>query len=359
MVEIECLSIDDDIDLLNPSDRVSFHAYLEFSSAMALCFSGIDAEMALVSLSLLALCLVLLSSRISLLGLIWRQNISPVDCSVYTEKHDESEGEEGVSSNRTASTHNSNTVEEEDSDEEKFEKMWPVIRSSTYRRLVLPPECKLVQMSLLSKRQKDEQRKNRIERNQHMDFNDSDHPLIRLKLYSSQVQHLLRSFLSYDYINAGQLLIDWIHCWFRLRQRKVEESEDDDDNVVDIASKSTRVEGLEFEPTAENGDDRKSNNDVYFNDELFDDNKYDALSSNKIREGKNLISCHRAQISAVKEEEVPSKTPTLRSKLSQQFDDPDEIGIHSRTSDSLAFFDAAHSKESLRKLHVQVPVPDR
>ena len=127
--------------------------------------------------------------------------------------------------------------DEEETEEEKFVQMWPAIKVSPYRRLVLPPECKLVDKPLNFIKAKDEPA-----RKEDATELDEDHPVRRLQLYMSQFLDLLRSLLSFDYINAVFTVVRWLKTCIRLRHQQhttVEPAEEEEEDDDDDASRST------------------------------------------------------------------------------------------------------------------------
>jgi hypothetical protein len=128
--------------------------------------------------------------------------------------------------------------DEEETEEEHFEQMWPAIRRSPYRRLVLPPECKLVDKPTRSMQAKKELREE--DKKKTVTELDDDHPFRRLQFYSEQMLKLIRSILSFDYFNALSTVFQWLSACVRLRhkhhQGRVVEEEEDDASVQTLAS---------------------------------------------------------------------------------------------------------------------------
>lgn len=362
------------LDHESRSELVSYYAYQELSHALQEYYEGLDAEMVLVTLSLFLISLLILSPRGSFRGLSLQRRRFNIDCQTWHEYQDHLDGEEGVSSNRTTSTNNSTYADEEESDEEKFEKLWPAILASGYRLLVLPPECKLVQGTALNKQQKDEQRKAASSNNRNEEITDDDHPITRLKHYSEQILHLLRNFLSYEYTKAGQMIINWIQYWLRLKQRKTEEAvveEDEDDDAVTVQPKLR--EGLDLASHPAEADLVRQASDVsdsYHSVSGGDDDEHDVgpLSPTRQRslgKKKDALASYRTPIVAsvpLTPQQVRLSEPPVSPEMMTPRQDEDEtlpLTGAQKFSGSLTFFDAAHSKASLRRLHVEVPVPDR
>ena len=126
-------------------------------------------------------------------------------------------------------------VDEEETEEEMFEKMWPTIAESNYRRLVLPPSCKLVEKPKNSHKKEDKKKGTRGGHGE--DENDEDHPLTRLRNYGRQFAHLIMKLLRYDYVGAGWTLINWFQACLKTRQNRVnggpDDYDDDDESDAD------------------------------------------------------------------------------------------------------------------------------
>jgi hypothetical protein len=126
--------------------------------------------------------------------------------------------------------------EEEETEEEHFEQMWRVIRSSPYRRLVLPPACKLVEKPTRLHQKKEDKREKKTPTEL-----DDDHPFRRLQFYSEQMLNLIRSIISYDYFNALSTVVQWLSAFVRLRHRHHEGAEEEDDDVsVQTSTSNTK-----------------------------------------------------------------------------------------------------------------------
>jgi hypothetical protein len=354
------------------SELISYYAYQELSHALQEYYAGLDAEMILVTLSLFLISLLVLSPRGSFRGLSLQRRRFNIDCQAWHEYQEHMDGEEGLSSNRTTSTNNSTYADEEDSDEEKFEKMWPTILASGYRLLVLPPECKLVQGTSLSKQQKDEQRKTATSNNRDAEITDDDHPITRLKRYSEQILHLLRNFLSYEYTKAGQMIINWIQYWLRLKQRKTEEAvleEEEDDDAVALPPRklSGELELASHAPEADLVRQASDASDSYHSVSGGDDDEHDVgpLSPTRQRslgKKKDALASYRTPSGPLTPQQVRlSARPASPEMMTPRQDEDETLPLTraQKFSGSLTFFDAAHSKASLRRLHVEVPVPDR
>ena len=146
------------------------------------------------------------------------------------------------------------TTGEEETDQERFEKIYNRLARSSYSRLVLPPECQLVAKhkrsstikeainsnfttgnsssnNKLSNTEKAKQRRKKRDRG------DEDQPYNRLIHYAYDVFNLFKSFASYDYMGMGWTLITWLEALLRLRKLRrssnhpeIAEDDDDDDD---------------------------------------------------------------------------------------------------------------------------------
>ena len=122
--------------------------------------------------------------------------------------------------------------EEEESEEQKFAKMWSSILETQYCRLVLPPACKLVEKPKHAPKKEEKNPKKEAKDDQY----DDDHPLNRLMIYMRNFVHLVMSFLRYDYVGAGWTLIHWIQACLRTRQYQKNRHDEDDDDESDAGS---------------------------------------------------------------------------------------------------------------------------
>jgi hypothetical protein len=134
-------------------------------------------------------------------------------------------------------------LEEEETEGEHFKQMWPVIRRSPYRRLVLPPECKLVEKPTRLRQKKEDKREKKTPTEL-----DDDHPFRRLQFYSEQMLNLIRSIISFDYFSALSTVVQWLSAFLRLRHRhqKGVEEEDDDVSVQTSASHTKQPASPQF-----------------------------------------------------------------------------------------------------------------
>ncbi len=128
-------------------------------------------------------------------------------------------------------------LSEDETDEERFEKLWVTISKTAYRRLVLPPECRLVEKSRhplagTKKKEDDDKKRNDLE-------NEEDHPAKRLQMYWRHVFFFIKSLLSYDYVSAGWTLLQWFQACLRSRKGKRQEDDEEDDDEASRNSTST------------------------------------------------------------------------------------------------------------------------
>jgi hypothetical protein len=383
------------------------HAWREF-------YQALDTEKVVVTVSLFLVTVILLSPRGSVRGVSLRRRRVTESQTGFSpnnkgKSHHEDGGDDNVSSNRTATTSSTigtalNPAEEIETDEEKFETLWPTIRACAYKRLVLPPECKLVDVSSFSQRQKLHQQEQQKESKSEKEMEDDDHPVRRLKNYAKHILHLIRDFLSSDYVSAGWKLISLIQYWLRLKARKpqelkvVEEEEDEDASEVGtpvIQNQTFNFVEPETEVKKSTMHRRTSSGSVYETPFAHDENyvgeftvsgRLSPLRLPRLRSSgkkKDALENYRSPVSSLQEScpepfpepsiaprPRPASPATLELEESTCYFDGAE-GLHvdfsnplpavneRSQSESLTFFDAAHSRASLRRMHVEVPVPDR
>ena len=160
-------------------------------------------------------------------------------------------------------------LEEEETDQERFEKIYPSIARSSYSRLVLPPACKLVEKprrpstkinnkDATKKDDKKRRKKRSGRKNGERDY--EDHPLKRLQLYGQNLILLIKSLLSYDFVGAGWWIIHWLESCLKIRQYRrtnshpdiPEDEDDDDDESKASASASISVASTTTGATSRN-----------------------------------------------------------------------------------------------------------
>jgi len=128
---------------------------------------------------------------------------------------------------------------EDETDEERFEKLWPsVIAGSRYRRLVLPPTCRYVGTKQRSTptAASTKNSTNKDANQDHEDKNenrpDDDNPAGRIQNYLRQLWYFIRSLISYDFFGAGRTLMGWLQYLRRMHHRR-RRNETDDNNTAD------------------------------------------------------------------------------------------------------------------------------
>lgn len=140
-------------------------------------------------------------------------------------------------------------MEEEETDQERFEKIYPTILLSRYRRLVLPPECKLVEKPKRPKETNNMDHKKSIEEKKEQPINDDENPAKRLQVYGRHFLALMKSLISFDYMGAGWTLINWLQALLRIRKFRRssshpelgDEQEEDDDDESRASSSQASV----------------------------------------------------------------------------------------------------------------------
>jgi hypothetical protein len=125
----------------------------------------------------------------------------------------------------------------EETEEEKFARRWQGVFETSYRHLVLPPECKRVAKPKKTKEDSKKKEKTAKKGADKTESRDNDHPLNRLIIYTRNILYLTISFLRYDYVAAGWTLIHWVEACFRSRQSRTNVDNDDyDDDESDAGS---------------------------------------------------------------------------------------------------------------------------
>ena len=119
-----------------------------------------------------------------------------------------------------------------ETDEERFEKLWPTtIAYSKYNRLVLPPVCRRVKASEQHQQQQQQQQRgaalaqtSSTAKHQHQDAEEADdgseddNPAMRLQTYLRNFLWLIRSLLSFDYAGASNTILLWLQGIRRYRR---------------------------------------------------------------------------------------------------------------------------------------------
>ena len=409
---------------------------------------NVDFREALVSVGLFLVAFFVLSPRYRIRRKKWSDKASHqsvctntgggVPSMLSTKNAPEvSQQDEGLSSGRTSTASNSTTtlglgqftgLDEDDNVEEQFEKNWQTIRVSSYRRVVLPPECKLLDKHNRNSMRRSTKRSPLPEDKDILDHDDN--PAQRLQQYSQHVLYLIRSLLYYDYVAAGKTVIEWLEIWIRLRNLKgprasvaAEEDGDDDDDDDDDEEDDDENDGDLDNDVAVGGvsgdsvsmDGRADKTTEKIDAEVDKDGCGDKFrkSRNGGKPNKEDLRASETGVTEVKIGVVDAKDngrvgdamdddtdhdtleQTMHSPLSTTLSprftgkgtdatpesttqhlkgDPTSSPRHGRagigiprppraaqraTSEKMTFFDAAPSQETLNKLQVDVPVPDK
>ena len=302
--------------------------------------------------------------------------------------------------------------EEEETEEEKFAQMYPTIRTSPYRRLVLPPECKRVPVGtrMLQQHQKEALQPQKIQEEL-----DEDHPLKRLRVYMENFLDLIRSILSYEYWNAATTLFRWLTMCIRIRRRQQGEPEEEDEDDDDASQETDRASldptnspfhspkaGNDPVPVSPREEEKKDMNDVPYHQQKSECSVYHVplndvgesdvgekpvappciprLTSSQKKSGiikrKDALENYRGgpssqgallgQTAPLSPKILPPAPFSSNISLDVSDDAPErELSFrstaHSRTESehSMSYFDAAHSRDVIKKMAVAVPVPDR
>lgn len=135
---------------------------------------------------------------------------------------------------------------DDETDEERFDKVWSQISLSRYRKLVLPPSCRLVEkpkQAVVAASAKKEPRVVVVEER------DEDNPAMRLQTYVRQFLYFLKSIISYDYAGAGWTLIFWMQGIRRYRRTTSRENlEEDGESTSSEATQRRRTSKSSSEP---------------------------------------------------------------------------------------------------------------
>lgn len=255
---------------------------------------------------------------------------------------------------------NNNNNEEEDhsdsveltelqqSDEERFEKLYEShIQCSEYRKLVLPPSCKLVNNTPIVLRSTKAAKVSPSTRLKSTKQEDDD-PAARLWYYLRQLGVFMQSILSYDYAAAGRTLILWLQGIQHLRQSRVRRGLDDTSN--------SRTDDFATDPAgagpAENDDEGEPLTIEPAKTPLHEEwrGMLTPATSKNSRQQSDLSTYT----------DTTGRRPSADDTELQR--DPvlsmDEAEITPKKYHN-SYFDAPSSQDSLTKLHVTVAVPDK
>lgn len=294
--------------------------------------------------------------------------------------------------------------EEEETDEEKFVELWPAIRTCPYRCLVLPPECKRVPANQMLQQQRKMESSKKPEKKQ--EELDEDHPITRLRIYCENFLDLIRSILSYEYWNAAMTLLRWLTACIRLRRRHHDDSEEEEEEEEDDASRSSIATNREHSnsplfrsPVTANDtansvyiEEKKDMHDASHEHERSNASIYEVplkdlgesaldekdepvplppsiprLTSQKkggVLKRKDALESYRGTLSSqgIMGQPTPLSPRPPPPPLTLSADAPELLPAHhsrNESEHSMSYFDAAHSRDVLKKMSVAVPVPDR
>ena len=214
-----------------------------------------------------------------------------------------------------------------DDEYDSFEDLYPSIATSQYRRLVLPPSCRLVERparkrlpSVAASKPKDQPPPD-----------DEDNPARRLQNYGRLVWYLARSFFTYDYAGAMWTLLTWLHL---RRQQRAIEPDGDDQSVASSV----------LPPPSPFGTPRGGS------------------GTHSIQETVSV--CHT--LSPLPEEEKKEACrPESIDRQSSDYHDTQHISwptSESQREQSIRpttyFFETANSQDTLERMNVEAPLPD-
>ena len=237
-------------------------------------------------------------------------------------------------------------TEVQQSDEERFEKLYEShIRCSKYRKLVLPPSCKLVSTPMIIRRPASARSRSESIGKKSLNEIDDDDPAARLTYYLRQLGVFLKSILSFDYAAAGRTLISWLQGIRHLRQSKERDDMDTTNN--------SRIEDFEEETRPEEKENVK--------DDKGEPLTLDPVKSPLHEEWKGMLT--PATSNAVRD--LLTDTPGGRRGSSDNSNADFQSGLSMEDAEITpakrynSYFDAPSSQDSLTKLHVTVAVPDK
>ena len=267
--------------------------------------------------------------------------------------------------------------EEEETEEEFFEKQYGTIQTSPYRRLVLPPECKRIDKSNVMT-----QTKLKMKELPKREEYDDDHPLKRLDYYILNFFSLLRSILSFDYTNTVRTVANWFQMILKMRSKQRSECDEPDDD--DDTSMASAVTFKSITPSYTADDEKKKvgmtfksassvHEDTMTLSHPGDVDAGDVCSKVILRQrtstgntkSRDALHAYRTTLPFIGRPPISPRgtSITLPEPYSVHFVDhvsPLRRAVQRETSsDGMSYFDAAHSNESLTRLNVEVPVPDR
>lgn len=306
-----------------------------------------------------------------------------------------------------------NETEDELDEVQRFEMQWHNLSMSRYSSLVLPPSCKLLEIPKQPKSTSAHQAMAKHDSRQSLHADDN--PAQRLQTYWEQFKNFVGNLLTFNYMSAGTALMSWIQG---IRQSRLTNLNDDDDNettasllsrvseatgsvpetvsVTNNTSSSSsnqpvvsahsvmngKVESIEQpSPTPDPREDhvkghakRLSDLSTVFNESDLDDCEMDneerqssplhaqqhiAARSTSKGKSKDALAAYR----------IPPRSTPARTR-SSSFDasgiltepappEPPESQRKERHGSAKHFFDTATTRDSLKRLKVDVGIPDK
>ncbi|KAL7426982.1 hypothetical protein ACHAXH_001246 [Discostella pseudostelligera] len=263
-----------------------------------------------------------------------------------------------------------------ETDQDKFEKAWQQIRFSEYRRLLLPPECKLVEFQTSQWRD--------IEQTLLENFLDEstwNKIIFHVRNFLSVLERVIDGFSKYLESllsrESAHIFSAWVMGLFRYRLRKQRDGSKHDGDI------QTEVTGLRYRShTAETIDDAATFVSAIGIEQCGSDGKNTDLSASidvpesvektpkklpNISPLPTKLFSHRKRIDVEIEPDVfPASLPLLKSSTEQlekvlltplRQSKPNHSKRDS-TDSKLNFFDTATSDRQLRDMSRAVPIPD-
>jgi diacylglycerol kinase (ATP) len=184
-----------------------------------------------------------------------------------------SDEELSETSERLAASSADYAEQQQETDEERFERVWPSLATSRIRKLILPPTCRKIVGKQLQqeqkKKKKDHDKKKKDKGDKSKTAADDDNPEYRLQNYVRQVLYVIKSLITYDYVGAGWTLILWLQGIIRVRRYRrntvtseMEHPDDDDETEAggadDELSIRTSTSAVRRQPQHESPDDEVS-----------------------------------------------------------------------------------------------------
>lgn len=308
---------------------------------------------------------------------------------INSASHNPNSGEEATSAttNSTSSTF-CHLSSENESEEDLFEKNWPAIRISRYRRLVLPPECKVVDVPVFVwKQESEDDMPKEIDQDSKRKIEEDEQPLARFANYGRSLFCKLRELVRFDYFGLDTIFhrIIELCTLVKFKQPRLEELKDKDESKSDEIQGSPFVE-KEKKDYIESSRSvrfdcgspmRRSCSDSFYDTSIADENDVGErpllsaldLSSRLVvgsspvsRKKRDFLEKYLSQPNMPLHHDNAEPAPQIPNLTEREAKESHNVGFsidETNNAEAMRFFDAAQTKATLRKLQVDVPVPDR